>query len=73
MTSVRVTAQGRSYAFSPGTVVSIGCAPDCNIVLQSPDVAPHHARLVPNGDAWYLTGEEAAGGIWVARRSARWP
>ena len=68
MTSVHVTAQGRSYAFSPGTVVSIGCAPDCDIVLQSPDVAPHHARLVPNGDAWYLTGEEAVGGIWVAGR-----
>jgi putative serine protease PepD len=68
MTSVRVTAQGRSYAFPPGTVVSIGCAPDCDIVLQSPDVAPHHARLVPNGDAWYLTGEEAVGGIWVAGR-----
>jgi putative serine protease PepD len=68
MTSIRVTAQGRSYAFMPGTVVSIGRAPDCDVVLRSPAVAARHARLVPDGGAWYLTSEEAVGGIWVAGR-----
>lgn len=66
MTSIRVTARGRSYVFPPGAVVSIGHAPDCDVVLQSPTVAARHARLVPDGGAWYLISEEAAGGIWVA-------
>jgi putative serine protease PepD len=68
MTSVRVTAQGRSCVFPPGSVVSIGCAPDCDVVVQSPTVALRHARLVPNGNAWDLTGAEVTDGIWVAGR-----
>jgi len=68
MTSICVTAQGHSYAFAPGNVVIIGRAPDCDVVLQSSAVAPRHARLVSNGDAWHLTGEQPAGGIWVAGR-----
>src|SRR5690349_15398776 len=71
MTSVRVTAQGRSCVFPPGSVVSIGCAPDCDVVVQSPTVALRHARLVPNGNAWDLTGEEVTDGIWVAGRPVR--
>ena len=66
MTSICVTAQGRSYAFAPGAKVIIGRAPDCDVVLQSSAVAPRHARLVSDGDAWCLTGEQAADGIWVA-------
>lgn len=71
MTSIRVTAQGRSYTFPPGAVVTIGGAQDCDVVVQSPAVAQRHARLVPDGDTWCLTGLEAAGAIWVADRPVR--
>jgi putative serine protease PepD len=68
MTSIRVTAQGRSYTFPSGTRVSIGSARDCDVVLRSPAVADRHARLVPDGDGWYLTSHAATDGIWVAGR-----
>src|SRR5437016_8692000 len=71
MTSIRVTAQGRSYTFPPGAVVTIGGAQDCDVVVRSPAVAHHHARLVPDGDTWRLTGLEAGGGIWVAGQPVR--
>lgn len=71
MTSIRVTAQGRNYTFPPGAVITIGGAQDCNVVVQSPAVAYCHARLVPDGDTWRLTGLEATGGIWVADRPVR--
>ena len=57
MTSLRATAQGLSYDFPPAAVVSIGCSPDSDVGVPSPGVVPRHARLVPDGDAWHLTGE----------------
>jgi putative serine protease PepD len=66
VTSVRVSAEGRSYTFPHGSVVRIGRAPDADVVLHSPAVDTHHARLVPDGDVWRLVNDEATSAIWVA-------
>jgi putative serine protease PepD len=71
MTSVCVTAQGRSHSFPPGTPVTIGRAPDCDVILPSPTVAHHHARLVPSGDAWCLVEVDGSNAIWVGGRLVR--
>jgi putative serine protease PepD len=65
VTSVRVSAQGHSYVFPSGATVRIGSAPDSDVVLSAPTVAPRHARLVPDGDAWRLVDDEVVGGIWA--------
>ncbi len=65
MTSIRVSTQGRSYVFPAGATVRIGSAPDCDVVLSAPTVGSHHARLVPEGNAWRLVDDEASGGIWA--------
>jgi putative serine protease PepD len=70
MTSIRVTSQGHSYTFPPGAAVSIGGAPDSDVIVRSPAVGLRHARLVPDGDAWRLVDDEGTGGIWVAGRPA---
>ncbi len=68
MTSVRVTAQGQSYTFPPGTPVDIGAGWDCDVVVQSPAIAYRHARLVPEGNTWRLNSCAADTGIWVGGR-----
>jgi putative serine protease PepD len=45
--------------------VRIGSAQDCDVVLGAPTVSPHHAQLVPDGDAWRLVDDEVTGGIWA--------
>ena len=32
-------------------IVTLGSAPDCDVILQGPGVAPHHARIVKQGGA----------------------
>jgi putative serine protease PepD len=34
-------------------------------VISSPAVGSHHARLVPDGDAWRLVDDEVTDGIWA--------
>ena len=65
MTSIRVSTDGRSFVFPSGATVRIGSAQDSDVVLSSPAVGSHHARLVPEGDAWRLTDDEVTGGIWA--------
>ncbi len=65
MTSIRVTAEGRSYAFPQGTVVRIAGGPDADVILHSPAVRGPLARLVPDGDAWCLVSDDSSGGIWA--------
>jgi hypothetical protein len=57
MTSIRVIAEGQDRVFLLGNTVRIGRAADADIVLGSPAVSPHHARIVSMGDRWWLTAE----------------
>jgi hypothetical protein len=57
MTSIRVIAEGQDRVFLLGSTVHIGRAADADIVLRSPAVSPHHARIVSMGDRWWLTAE----------------
>lgn len=57
MTSIRVIAEGQDRVFLLGSTVRIGRAADADIVLRSPAVSPHHARIVSMGDRWWLTAE----------------
>lgn len=57
MTSIRVIAEGQDRVFLLGSTVRIGRAADADIVLGSPAVSPHHARIVSMGDRWWLTAE----------------
>jgi len=57
MTSIRVIAEGQDRVFLLGSTVRIGHAADADIVLGSPAVSPHHARIVSMGDRWWLTAE----------------
>ena len=41
-------------------LVSLGSAPDCDVVLQGPGVAPHHARIVKQQGALYFVDAGAA-------------
>jgi ABC transport system ATP-binding/permease protein len=44
-------------ALSPKTELHIGSAPDCDIVLPGPTVAPRHARIVKqNGQLFFVDG-----------------
>jgi putative serine protease PepD len=65
VSSIRVSAQGRSIDFPSGATVRIGSAQDSDVVLSSPAVGSHHARLVPDGDAWSLVDDEVTEGIWA--------
>jgi putative serine protease PepD len=67
MTSIRVSAEGRSYTFPKGATIRIGRAEDADVILHSPGVSRRHARLVPEGDVWRLVDDdEGTGGIWVS-------
>jgi ABC-type multidrug transport system ATPase subunit/pSer/pThr/pTyr-binding forkhead associated (FHA) protein len=51
-------------------LVTLGSAPDCDVVLQGPGVAPHHARIVKQGGALAFidlgAGASAANGAPLA-------
>lgn len=68
MTSIRVTAQGRSYTFGPGATISIGGAQECDVIVRSEAVTGRHAHLVPGGSGWRLTGDQVPDGIWADGR-----
>jgi putative serine protease PepD len=65
MTSIRVTAEDRSYLFGPGAEVLIGRSDTADVVLRSPAVSRRHARLMHTGDTWYLVDDDSVTGIWV--------
>ncbi len=65
VTSIRVSAEGRGYTFSQGTVVRVGSAQNADVILHSPAVSPYHARLVADGNGWWLAAEDG-GDIWLA-------
>ena len=64
MTHIRVSAEGRGHTFPPGTIVRIGSAPDADVMLHSPAVKAYHARLVSDGNRWWLAAE-AGSDVWV--------
>jgi putative serine protease PepD len=65
VTAVQVSGQGRQYVFPPGAEVSIGRAATADVILQAPAVSEQHARLVTEGDVWYLVDNDSAAGTWV--------
>ncbi|MEM9074815.1 MAG: FHA domain-containing protein, partial [Myxococcota bacterium] len=45
--------------------VSIGRAPNCDIVLRLPYVSKLHAHVVRDADGWSLTDNQSANGTWI--------
>ncbi len=45
--------------------LSIGRHPSCDIVLRSPSVSRHHARLRHRDGAWVLQDLDSRNGTWV--------
>ena len=68
---IRVTFDGRPYAFQPGTVVRVGRAPDNDVVVGEPSVSRKHAQLSWAQDGWVFenTGQAPTflGGQTVTR------
>ena len=58
---------GSEFAFRSGDV-SIGRAPDNDIVLPEPSVSLRHARLHRDAEGWHLVDLQSANGIWVGPR-----
>ncbi|WP_433337775.1 FHA domain-containing protein [Spirillospora sp. CA-294931] len=58
-----VTADGRSYAFSPGQRVTIGRAADCDVVLADTRVSRRHLELTYK-DGWTIHDLDTANGTW---------
>ena len=57
-----------------GDDVSVGRAPDNQLVIPESSVSPHHARLQRRGDVWVLTDLGQTNGIWVGvKRVAEHP
>jgi RsiW-degrading membrane proteinase PrsW (M82 family) len=52
MNELRVTFDGRSYAFQPGQTVLIGRLPDSSIVVGDPTVSRRHAQLTFGPAGW---------------------
>jgi RsiW-degrading membrane proteinase PrsW (M82 family) len=52
MNELRVTFDGRSYAFQPGQTVLIGRLPDSTIVVGDPTVSRRHAQLTFGPAGW---------------------
>jgi len=65
VTSIRVAAEGTGYTFAREAIVRVGSARDADVVLRSPAVSAHHARLIPDGTTWWLAAEDGCD-IWVA-------
>jgi putative serine protease PepD len=68
VTSLQVSAQGRTYLFAPGAEVSIGQADGADVVVHAPSVADRHARLAAEGGTWYLFDNDSAAGTWADGR-----
>ena len=48
--------------------VTVGRAVDCDVVLDDPHVAPHHAALSQEDGAVLLVVGETVNGVWLEKR-----
>jgi pSer/pThr/pTyr-binding forkhead associated (FHA) protein len=53
--------------------VTIGRAPDCALTLSDDYASNHHAKLVPDGDAWRLEDTGSTNGSFVGERQVTAP
>src|SRR5260370_28595930 len=55
---------GQRLALAKDTMV-LGRSPDCEIPLPSPSVSRQHARLIRQGDEWYIEDMLSRNGTYV--------
>ncbi len=51
--------------YGVGTCVTIGRLPDNGIIIDNPTVSSHHARVVKEGEAFYVEDLESTNGTYV--------
>jgi hypothetical protein len=51
--------------YGVGTCVTIGRLPDNGIVIENPTVSSHHARVVQEGDSFFVEDLESTNGTYV--------
>lgn len=49
----------------PADAILVGRSPECNIVLDSPDVSWQHARLERQSQGWLIKDLGSRNGVWV--------
>ncbi len=60
-----IIGRGEQIFELSGSVVTIGRADDCDVVLLEQAASRVHARLVPEGDGWLLVDEGSHAGVFV--------
>lgn len=61
----QLTLAGRTYAVSGERPITLGRAPDCDIVLVNTSVSRRHAELLPGAAGYALRDLNSANGSWV--------
>ncbi len=65
MTTLHVSAGGRTWSFEEPRVVSIGRDTGSDIVLTAPSASRQHAQLRSNGSGWVLVDTGSSGGTFL--------
>ncbi|WP_408897478.1 FHA domain-containing protein [Nocardioides sp. R1-1] len=65
MSTLHVSAGGRTWSFDEPRVVSIGRDPGSDIVLSAPSVSRRHAQLRSDGSGWVLADIGSSGGTFL--------
>jgi hypothetical protein len=63
-----LVAAGRSYPLPVGRAVTVGRALDNDIILDSPSISRHHARLSPRSNHWLVEDLASTHGLYVNGR-----
>jgi ABC-type multidrug transport system ATPase subunit/pSer/pThr/pTyr-binding forkhead associated (FHA) protein len=50
---------------TPGKWYTVGAAPDCDIVVEAPQVSGHHARLILHGHGYLIEDTGSTNGLWL--------
>ncbi len=70
-TSLRLRFGVHDGVYSPGQVITVGRAPECDLTTDNPLVSGHHARILWSGGQWTLEDAGSKRGTYVGGRKVR--